>query len=554
MPLSGGSSSSGVALVKVDVPNMTINGNILTASASVDIATHITFTQTTAGITGTLLNPTITTVNKNIILQNLSTSTQVISITCVGGDSFSIGVGQSSEVTWNGSAWRLLNPAQVIPDYVEVRLNASTSTNLTASDHIKFDTILRQIGTSITPDVSTGYTNAANTNSLGRFLLQPNKIYELEGDCGDIGGAASYINYRWFNADTGVELALGTGGASIMGANLSNTNAVRGMAITTFAPTVATRVELRIQTISGITSYGGGFATNLATARIRVISGFTPVSGQVSGSGNVILAQQNFTTNTFVPATLGTYAIPSAGIWKLRYDINTDGTGVTLTNTMFAILNNVGVVQAGSEKSRGGGVTVAQVLTAEIIVTTTGATNYFLNGRAGAASGSASIINSVTAGQSTITWEQIGTTATVINTRSVVIANNISGQSIPTGATTVITGWTITKDSLSSFSTAGVFTAPKTADYMVTLGIGYTFTATTAGIATAEITGTVAKGGVISYLTGAVDATPQVSTLVTLTQGQTINVATFQNSGAARTLNAGASRCWLSIVEVNPTY
>jgi hypothetical protein len=280
MPFSGGTSSSGITLVKVDVPNIASNGNILTASTSVDIATHLTFTQTTTAITAVLLNPTITTVNKNIILQNLSTSTQPITISCVGGDSFTIGVGQSTEVTWNGTAWKLLNPTQVFPEYVEVLFNV-TDTAVSASDHVKYNTIVRRLGNSITPDISTTYTTTANVNSLGRFTLQPNKTYELEGDIGDTSGAInSYINYRWWNSDTNTEITSGTGGSNIIGAILSNTNAGRSVAKTTFTPTIATRVELRFQTISGVTTYGGSFAANRPTARIQVISGNSPVSGQ----------------------------------------------------------------------------------------------------------------------------------------------------------------------------------------------------------------------------------------------------------------------------------
>jgi hypothetical protein len=119
-------SSGGLSLVKVDVPNIATNDNILTAPTSVDVATNITFTQTTAGITATLLNPTITTVNKTITLQNLVASTQSLIITAVGGDTFTIRIGQSIEVAWNGTSWKLLNPAQLLPETGTVELTANT--------------------------------------------------------------------------------------------------------------------------------------------------------------------------------------------------------------------------------------------------------------------------------------------------------------------------------------------------------------------------------------------------------------------------------------------
>jgi hypothetical protein len=95
--------------------------------------------------------------------------------------------------------------------------------------------------------------------------------------------------------------------------------------------------------------------------------GGTATSGVLSEFGSVILANQIFSTNTFVNSTNGIYAIPSAGTWRLRYDITTDGTGAN-TNSQIQIVNNVGVLVAGTERTRGGSVTSALTLTAEVIV------------------------------------------------------------------------------------------------------------------------------------------------------------------------------------------
>jgi hypothetical protein len=54
-------SNSGVVSSRVDVPNIAASGNILTAATSVDVATNITFTQSTANVVATLLNPTVVT-------------------------------------------------------------------------------------------------------------------------------------------------------------------------------------------------------------------------------------------------------------------------------------------------------------------------------------------------------------------------------------------------------------------------------------------------------------------------------------------------------------
>jgi hypothetical protein len=288
--------STASAPIKVTVPNLTANGNILTATTSVDIAQTLEFLQTTASITGTLLNPTITTNYYEISAVNNGTADFTLAST---GDSFVLPANKvPQKIAWSGTAtsvWKLVSPALVISEYVEVSVG-QISTNLVAgTDHIKFDTVNRQIGTSITPDVSTGYTSTLNVNSLGRILLQPNRTYELEGDVGDVsaGANSNYITYDWHNADTGAIIQTGTGGSNIIGANLSNINQGRTEAKATITPTVPTRVELRIRQLSGVNGYGGQFANNRSRAKISVVSAGVGLSG-IAGAvqGQIIQADQ----------------------------------------------------------------------------------------------------------------------------------------------------------------------------------------------------------------------------------------------------------------------
>jgi len=99
-------SSSGVQ--KTNVLNLPVNGNILTAATSVDTYTNITFLQTTPGITATLLNPTVTTVHKVIVLENLPSSTTAINIVSALSLPFSLGIGKSVQLVWNGTNWSKL--------------------------------------------------------------------------------------------------------------------------------------------------------------------------------------------------------------------------------------------------------------------------------------------------------------------------------------------------------------------------------------------------------------------------------------------------------------
>jgi hypothetical protein len=109
---SAGSASSSV---RIDVPNLAVNGNILTAATSVDVTSvsTLSFTQTTANVSGTLLNPTNAVPRKVIVLENIGTADLTVAST---GDNFAVGSGKSVEVYWNGTSWRLLNPAQVLAE------------------------------------------------------------------------------------------------------------------------------------------------------------------------------------------------------------------------------------------------------------------------------------------------------------------------------------------------------------------------------------------------------------------------------------------------------
>jgi hypothetical protein len=130
-------------------------------------------------------------------------------------------------------------------------------------------------------------------------------------------------------------------------------------------------------------------------------------SNQESASGNVSLVNQVFSTNTFAVSTNGVFNLPTAGKYVLRYDLSTDGTGAN-TNSQFAIFNGAGVVVAGSERARGGGITTAQALTAEVEVSISAAETFTLKARnGGSGSNSVTIISSAVS-QSTISWKQIG--------------------------------------------------------------------------------------------------------------------------------------------------
>ncbi len=210
---------------------------------------------------------------------------------------------------------------------------------------------------------------------------------------------------------------------SIWGSTIPCTFTTSGQTLT--LPTIATSdigKEITVQN-AGITSFALAIATGVITSAIgieilpastfvikavdtntAVVTSTNAAQGVLAAFGSAVLDNQTFTTNTFVNSTNGIFAIPSAGTWRLRYDISTEGTGAN-TNSHVRVVDSLGVLQLGTERSRGAAVTTNQVLTGEVIVTTVGETTYTLQGRNGG-SGTMSVVNTGN-GNSTISWEKL---------------------------------------------------------------------------------------------------------------------------------------------------
>lgn len=287
------SASSGVSTNIPNSPNSTLapltvtnkaTGGVLgTALTTTDVNSSFNLNQTTTGQTITLANPTVVAGSRVVTITNVGTAT-------FGFYGQNIGSGQAGIAQWNGTVWSSVGTGtNVVAGYAYVRSSGSQiSTNLASTDHVQFTVAMNVVGGDITSDTTTAYTNANGVNSLGRFLLKANRTYELEGSIGDAtfsGSANSWVSYSWFNADTGVAINLASQcfvyntGASGAFSFPSNTSAST-IAQSIFSPTVDTRVELRITNSSGFTGYGGGLNSIASYAKIKVISGNSPVTGQ----------------------------------------------------------------------------------------------------------------------------------------------------------------------------------------------------------------------------------------------------------------------------------
>jgi hypothetical protein len=127
-------------------------------------------------------------------------------------------------------------------------------------------------------------------------------------------------------------------------------------------------------------------------------------NGVVSEKGFTALpASVSNATNTVADITGLTFTLPSAGEWRLVYNIQTDQT--TTDGGIVFITDSSNVEVANSRKQRGGNTTV-QILNAEVFVTTTGAATYKMRFQNGGG-GTFTVTQSANV-DSSVLWEKIG--------------------------------------------------------------------------------------------------------------------------------------------------
>jgi hypothetical protein len=125
------------------------------------------------------------------------------------------------------------------------------TSNIANGEHIKLDTQGYSSTSNIVINTTTPYTSAVNVNSLGRVTLNGNKAYLLKCETSCQTMRSAVLSLSWFNADTntaiGVQKTFSNG----------NNNINSPGCIAYFAPSVPTRVEVRIvnvRNVSRITS------------------------------------------------------------------------------------------------------------------------------------------------------------------------------------------------------------------------------------------------------------------------------------------------------------
>lgn len=137
-----------------------------------------------------------------------------------------------------------------------------------------------------------------------------------------------------------------------------------------------------------------------------------------------------------------------------------------------------------------------------------------------------------------------------------VIADSPTSQTVPNNTTTTVTNWVERLDVGAAFNpTTGVFTAPRTGQYMVCAAIS--LGATSFAAANQEYTAVLLRNsiqiraarGVVSAAASIVPQTPFMSVLVDLTAGDTLTLQAYQNGGGSTTTTANSNTV-LTITEL----
>jgi len=143
-----------------------------------------------------------------------------------------------------------------VVEYVFAKLDTQQTTNISANDHVKWDTVLASRGSAISLDTTTAFSAATGAASIGRFTLKAGLTYRLMAAVPYIlgSGATGLLDVQWFDAS--LNAALPGTIASALVATTTTHDIGGGAPVAIFSPTQDTLVELRLITVTAFTQIG----------------------------------------------------------------------------------------------------------------------------------------------------------------------------------------------------------------------------------------------------------------------------------------------------------
>jgi hypothetical protein len=347
--------------------------------------------------------------------------------------------------------------------------------------------------------------------------------------------------------------------------------------ITTTGPAT---YKLRGQTSSGSVSiYNNTNTTTGGQSKVawKKIAGFLPSTGQTVdtlslsrtgtnqsgvGSGVDIILNNVVAGNIPYNTTTGVVTLTAGKTYKLDsslyFESFSSSTGVVIYSWVDATTNT----QLVSSQS---GYVLPVTHTAQaalnpsltMIYTPSADQTIKLRGLAGGV-GTASLW----ATRSSVTIQQLGSSATTLTPRAYVLANKIATQSFASFTNVPVTGWNEQVDATASFDpTTGTFTALRTGYYTVATKLSLTSASTPAGTTfrlNVSVTGVSARTVEVSATFAQATFTAQSAisgaTTLHMTAGDTLNVLFTNGASAARSNSLGGTDNNLSIIEETITF
>jgi hypothetical protein len=289
----------------------------------------------------------------------------------------------------------------------------------------------------------------------------PAGTYRIEGG---IGGSttASQVLYRWFVAGAPV----GSIGSVFAPSWAASNGQVTGHAVHEFTVASSTVVKLCVTVATsnvtvgyqpdGLTA-GPWFAIQQLPTATVVSTGTVPVTVLASGQNNSIADSGTVSGTTYIDVVGSSIVLPNAGSYEVNFALSVAGS-TTPQNITAQLVTSGGVTVNGSvvQQREPSGSSGQNFLggTVQITGVTTGA-GYKLQIKA--STGTVTVFNSATNGNSRVVWKQLPT-STVIDPGSIAAATGATGTTAGTAGYAAISP--VAGDNVKALFGDGTFKSP----------------------------------------------------------------------------------------------